>query len=209
GHGKGKVFAPKAKPMPLTYTATPDDVRMPRQMAPIDGSFEYPAGDDKTFEQTTVGQPTCWQNPVSSRFPYAVVGGANWKNYTVSSNITFTAAGQSAGLITRFTHPKANGVAQQFGGYQFTIDTKKGRWQLLRDNLRNPPSPLMSGALKSIPALNTPVKVSLTANGTKLTGSINGVKVFTKTDKTYNVGDAGVFTGGWYPVKFSNFTVRP
>jgi hypothetical protein len=209
GHGKGKALGPKAKPMPLTYTATPDAVRMPKQMAPIDGSFEYPAGDDTTFEQTTVNRPTFWQNPVASRFPYAVVGGLNWRNYTVSSNIIFTDANQSAGLITRFTHPKANGVAQQFGGYQFTISTKKKRWYLLRDNLRNPPSPLLSGPLKQIPALNTPVKVSLTANGHKLTGSINGVKVFTKSDKTYNVGDAGVFTGGWYQVKFSNYMVRP
>ena len=38
---------------------------------------------------------------------------------------------------------------------------------------------------------------------------INGATVKTKTDRNYPTGDAGVSTGGWYQVHFTNLKITP
>ena len=207
GQGKGNPSVPASTVMPPSYTATPDASNEPTDLAPQDGSFEYLPNSTTTFEQTTAGTPVFWQNPVSTRFPYAVVGDNDWKNYTVNATITFTGSGQSAGVISRFNHPKANGIAQQFFGYQLTV-SQAGTWKLIRNTIGGKATILASGPLSSGPVTTgTTVALSLTANGTTLTAAINGAVVKSLPDKTYAAGDAGVSTGGWYPVEFSGLTV--
>ena len=207
GEGKGSPNIPAAKTMPLPYTATPDASNEPTDLGPEDGSFEYVGGSTTTFEQTTVNRPVFWQNAVNTRFPYAVVGGNTWKNYTVNANITFTGASQSAGVISRFNHPKADGVAQRFYAYQFTL-AQSGQWKLVRNRSGGKATLLASGTLTSgAVGSGTPVTLSLTANGSKLTAAINGTTVKSITDKTYAAGDAGISTGGWYPVQFNSLKV--
>jgi hypothetical protein len=208
GQHKGGPKVPGSKTMPLPYTATPDQSNEPTYLAPQDGSFEYLPGSTTTFEQTTVGQPVFWQNPVSTRFPYAVMGDRGMKNYTVSDDVTFTATGQNAGLISRFDHPKADGIAQRFYAYQFTLTTSGG-WKMIRNASGKAATVLASGTLSSPPTLNSPVTMSLTANGSKLTAKVNGTTVKSLTDRTYATGDAGISTGGWYQVQFSNLKVTP
>jgi hypothetical protein len=212
GEGKGTASGPKATTMPVNYTATPDSDAVaagltpePTDLAAQDGSFEYLNGSTSTFTQTTIGRPLFWQNPVSTRFPYAVLGGSTWKNYTVSTDVAFTAAGQNAGLITRFAHPKADGIAQQFQGYQFTLG-QGGTWKLLRDKTGGGPTVLKTGTVAATP-VNTPVAISLTASGKTLSASVNGTKVTSTTDGTWTTGDAGISTGGWYAVNFSSLKV--
>ncbi len=207
GEGKGSPNIPAATTMPLPYTATPDASNEPTDLGPQDGSFEYVGGSTTTFQQTTVNRPVFWQNPVNTRFPYAVVGGNTWKNYTVNAKITFTGASQSAGVMSRFNHPKADGVAQRFYAYQFTL-TQTGQWKLIKNMSGGKATLLASGTLSSgAVGVGTPVTLSLTANGTKLTAAINGTTVKSLTDKSYGAGDAGISTGGWYPVQFNSLTV--
>ncbi|HXP19362.1 MAG TPA: hypothetical protein VN840_06930 [Streptosporangiaceae bacterium] len=203
--GKGDAVSPKSRPMPLPYQATPDASNEPMYLGAEDGAFEYLA-DGKTFEQTAAGPPIFWQNPVSSRFPYAVIGDTGWRNYAVSARISFTARGQSAGLITRFDHPKANGVAQQFDGYQFTVSST-GAWKLLKDEPRKPARTMKTGRLAKAAGLNKWTTLKFSVQGSQLVCSINGAVVVSLRDATYAVGDAGVSTGGWYPVRFQDLTI--
>jgi hypothetical protein len=204
--GKGGAVPPRSRPMPLPYKATPDASNEPYYLGAEDGAFEYLRGDNTTFEQTAAGAPIFWQNPVSSRFPYAVIGDPSWRNYAVSAKVSFTARGQSAGLITRFDHPKANGVAQQFDGYQFTV-SNSGAWKLLKDEPRKPPRTIRSGKLAKAPGLNKWTTLKFSVQGSQLVCSVDGTVVVSRRDGTYSAGDAGVSTGGWYPVKFQGLTV--
>jgi hypothetical protein len=207
GQGNARQAAPAASPMPLPYTATPDASGEPAELGPQDGSFQYLPGSSTTFQQTTVGTPVFWQNPVATRFPYAVVGDTGWSNYTVSATVSFTGTGQSAGLISRFSHPRANGVAQEFYGYQLTV-SQSGAWSLIRNSIGKAPATLESGNLPSGElAVNAPVSLSLTAQGSTLTGQVDGTAIPAIKDVTYQTGDAGISTGGWYAVDFSNLTV--
>lgn len=205
GQKKGTAAPPPAKAMPLPYTASPDLTGEPKWLGAQDGSFEYPSGNTTTFEQSTVGKPTFWQNPVNNRFPYAVVGDNGWKNYTVSTQVTFHGTGQSAGVISRFDHPKADGIAEYFEGYQLIL-SQNGSWKLLR-NKGGGPRKLASGKLSKPIPLNTPITIALKANGSTLTGSVDGHGLRPVTDRTYSEGDAGISTSGWYRVGFTNLTV--
>jgi hypothetical protein len=206
GQKKGTYVGPGSQPMPLPYTATQDASGEPNWLGPEDGSFQYASPTSTTFQQTTVNQPMFWQNDVSTRFPYAVVGDTTFANYTVSAQVSFTASGQTAGLISRFDHPNANGIAEHFEGYQFIV-AASGAWQLLRDSATGSPATLASGTLASAPGVNNPVTLSLSSQGSQLTPSVNGTALKTVTDTTYAAGDAGISTGGWYPVNFSSLTV--
>ncbi len=193
-----------------------------------DGSFEYPSTTSPYFEQTTVGEPDFWQPPASNqlpRFPYALVGdycmgdlpitqgtavpadcGASPKaNYTVSATVTFTAAGQKAGVIARYYRPVTTPI-QYFYGYRFTM-WSTGRWYLIQDNLTAAPVTLATGSYAKAAGVGKPHTLSLNVNGSLLTAKIDGHVVDTLTNSAHPTGIAGICTGGWYPVQFDNLTV--
>ena len=213
GHVKGSATSPAPVPLKLPYRAVPDASGEPDYLGAQDGSFEYPPGATKNtpFAQTTVGQPIFWQNLKGARFPYAVIGAYGWRNYTVSAQVRFTAAGQSAGLISRFRHAKANGVAQQFLGYQFVV-SQSGTWQLLRKAIRSQAAVLGAttialGRLAGPVPVGTWLTLSLSAHGTQIVAQVNGTVVASVTNDSYLGGDAGISTGGWYRVLFRDLTV--
>jgi len=230
GHGK-PATPPSAAPMPLPYTTSahgPDTSNEPWGLEPVDGAFEYPAGQSAYFEQTASGRPDFWQQlrPLA-RFPYALVGdycladmgitgGAPPSycvnpaaNYTVSTTVTFTKADQSAGVIARYYRPILAPI-QYFQGYRFVV-SENGKWQLLRDTFdksaKTLPVTLTSGTYTTASLTTGPHVISLTANGSQLTASIDGNQVGQVTDGSYSTGVAGICTGGWYAVKFDDVTV--
>jgi len=214
GQGHGTAVPPAPKPMPLPYRAKPDPTGEPAYLGAQDGAFEYLPGASSAgvFEQTAVGIPVFWQNPTGARFPYAVVGDNSWRNYTVAASIRFTAANQSAGLIARFDHPRANGVAQQFHGYQFIV-SQSGAWRLFRNAVwhknqaKNPAVTLQTGHLSASLGVGRWNRLSLTAVGTTIVARVNGRVVLTLTDNRWATGDAGISTSGWYHVLFRDLTV--
>ncbi len=124
----------------------------------------------------------------------------------MSAQVRFTGAGQSAGLISRFRHPKANGVAQQFHGYQFVV-SQSGTWRLISNTIGSPPSTLAAGHLAKPVPVGTWLTLSLSAHGTQIIAQVNGAAVVSLTNDRYLGGDAGISTGGWYRVLFRDLTV--
>jgi hypothetical protein len=195
---------PASASMPLPYTSSPDASGEPTDLAPQDGAFEYPTGDTTTFEQTAVGRPVFWQSTSAARFPYAVLGDGTHSDYTVSASVTFTAAGQSAGLIARFSHPKTDGGGLGFNGYLFVVN-ESGNWSLVRYTVGGTLLHLVSGSTGTALGVNTAIPVSLSVHGSTLTGSVNGTQVVQVSDPTgWQTGIAGISTGGWYRVTFGN-----
>jgi Glycosyl hydrolase family 59/Galactocerebrosidase, C-terminal lectin domain len=204
--GKGTAVSPRSRTMPLPYTDKPDIANEPRYLGAQDGAFEYIDAKHGIFAQTAVGAPVFWQNPVSTRFPYAVIGFNGMRNYTVSVQARFTAPGQSAGLITRFDHPKANGVAQQFDGYQFIV-AANGSWKLLKDEPRKPPRLMRAGKLAKAPGVHNWATLQFAVHRKLLVCKVNGKQVVAVRDSTYSFGDAGISTSGWYQVQFQHLRI--
>jgi len=49
--------------------------------------------------------------------------------------------------------------------------------------------------------------LSLSVNGTAITGSVDGTQVASATDATLTDGMPGIEVGGWYPAYFSNLNL--
>ena len=49
--------------------------------------------------------------------------------------------------------------------------------------------------------------LSLSVNGTAITGRVDGTQVASVTDATLTDGMPGIEVGGWYPADFSNLNV--
>lgn len=204
GQGKGTAAPPLSVPLPFPYTARPDASNEPWALAAQDGAFEY-AGDHTTIEQTADQVPVFWEPVTARRSPYAVVGGGSWQDYTVSATVSFTAPGQRAGLIARFSRTKWGSAPQQYYGYQFMV-AADGTWQLMRNAGPADPVALASG---SVAALGTGTwnTLTLAVHGTFLAASINSSRVATAAATAYVEGPAGIATGGWYRVRFRDLRV--
>jgi hypothetical protein len=212
--GLGPRTDPARLPAPPApeWTAVPDGAEMPAGLSPIDGQFLYrPCDGGRTgscIEQLATDPPIFWLRPdVPPRVPYAVVGQDAWRSYTVGSDVLFTAAGSSAGLISRFTGFGALEDAddtEQFNGYELTL-TDTGTWALYRNAAAVGRSRLASGSVPA-PGTHTWHRLTLTADGSTLTASVDGRAVTSITDATWRHGLAGI-ESGWSHVQYDALTI--
>jgi hypothetical protein len=201
-------------------TANPLD-ESPVYLAPMDGAFEYkPCRDDATktcTQQMTPQAPVYWW--AHAGFPYAVIGDNSLQNYTVSSDVYFTQAGSSAGVIDRFSHQ--GGGVSNFRGYILKL-ADNGSWQLLKNSAGVGVSTLASGTLGRPAGVGAWHNLAVTVKGAILTGSIDGQRVATATDNdpNYTTGIAGIEAGAvasggtwtgtsWPVVQYRRLTLAP
>jgi len=189
---------PAASPMPLRYTATSDGAGMADMLAPVEGSFGYVNG---VLTQTTVGQPVEWGYVGPSAAPYAVVGQDSWSDYTVSARVIFPGSGTTgAALIARFQGFEGTTISR-FRGYELKVSSS-GAWQIVA----NGPTAVTLAAGNVAPGSG--YTLSLTTRGSTISAQINGATVATVTSTMYQNGLAGLGSLGYYPVRYSSFTVR-
>jgi hypothetical protein len=142
-------------------------------------------------------------NPGNTGTAYALVGGDDWGDYTVSVDVLLESPG-SADVIGRFTN---------WNGYWFSV-SDTGSWQIVDNGsvMPNKPRVLASGAG---PALGTNAwhTLSFRLKGSSLTGSVDGTMVGSAQDSAYGSGPAGLSVGfqgnTWENVQFDNFRVTP
>ncbi len=213
GQSKGAVSGSQAASnLKLPYSdsfASMDSSNEAKYFATQAGSFEgRPCAGGLAgtcLQQNTPLDPIEWgAGPVT---PYTLVGDNSWANYTVSSQVLFTKAGSSAGVIGRFSDQGGN--AANYNGYLMQI-TDSGTWTLYRNSNSGSATALSSGSFKA-PGVNTWHTVSLSMTGNLINGSIDGTQVTSVTDSSYRFGPAGLDTGaisGTFPiVQFHNFSV--
>ncbi len=201
---------PRPEPMPLRYAAVPDAAGMPRELAPMDGAFQYLGTSRTVFAQTAAGMPDFWQPPgpgQPGRFPYAVLGGSTWRDYTVSAQVRFTRPGQRAGLIARYDRPSFRWPADQFKAYEFAVSTT-GAWRLLRNRTSGAPVVLARGRSPAL-GVSRWHTLSLSAHHATLIARIDGRPVARVRSASYRQGIAGILTGGFYQVLFRQLRVSP
>jgi Glycosyl hydrolase family 59 len=193
---KGAAVAPPPRALGAYVeqpSANPLD-ETPMYLSPMDGAFEHqPCRDNAKLvctQQMDDQPPVYWWRYLG--FPYAVIGDGLVRDYTVSSDVLFTSAGASAGVIARFAHRQRH--ANAFHGYLLTL-SDSGRWELLKNHATAAVDVLKSGTLKRRPGLNRWHNVSLTVAGSTLTAAIDGKRVASVADKSYATGIAGIEAG--------------
>ena len=199
---------PAPAPLPVSYHATRDLSGEPWGLAAMDGAFEYLPGSSTVFAQAARGMPDFWQPPKPGhlpRYPYAVLGGPNWRNYTISVKARFTGRGESAGLIARYRRYSFRPQVNMFEGYEFTVSAS-GAWQLTTVRVRGHPIVLAAGRVRALGTRHWQT-ITLAVHGHLLVGRINGRKIATVVSGSYQTGIAGISTGGWYQVLFRGLTV--
>jgi hypothetical protein len=199
--GGHAAAVPVASPMPLPYTARPDQAGLARELSPIEGSFGYVRG---VLTETTAGKPVEWHDLGPGISPYAIVGDNSWRNYTVSARVVLprSRTGSSppgAGLIARFQGFRKTTVSH-FRGYELRVSSN-GAWQL---GVSGPsPATLASGQVSA----RHDYSMSLTTDNTTISARIDGRRVATVTSRAYRDGPAGLTSLGYYPVRYPSFSV--
>ncbi|MGE5289677.1 MAG: galactosylceramidase [Micromonosporaceae bacterium] len=218
--GKGTAASPPVRPMPAasgllpeTASSAGDGSGQPALLSPMDGAFGYaPCGDGSGLncvQQQAAGTPTWWWGPTSAlpRNPYAVLGDDWTGAYTVAGQLLLR-AGQTAGIIGRFSNQTDSRNPQLFRGYELTLSAS-GNWKLQKNSLCQ--CLANGGTLKSgtVTAPTTWTSLSLTMSGGTITASIGATQVakVTDNDPNYTHGAAGVITGGWYGTSFRNMSI--
>ncbi len=224
GQTKGTAPAPPASaPLRLPYSnplSADDGSHQPPLLSALEGAFELApcrgglAGN--CLQQMAAQRPVFWGSHVG--FPYAVIGDASWRDYTISVNLLFTRSGSSAGVIGRFSD-QGSGVSN-FCGYLLDV-SDSGAWRLLKNSKSVGVEVLAHGTGAAL-GTNTWHSVSIRMVGTAITAAIDGQTVGSATDDdpNYSAGIGGVeagaqladgaFTGASWPVvQFSHLSVTP
>jgi hypothetical protein len=191
----------------LPYAATPDASNEAWGLATEEGAFLYNpclgGAKGRCLEQVTPQPPIFWQIPWDGTpTPYAITGALSWSNYTVSSDVLFTNAAGSAGLIGRYDDQARD--PKLFDGYQFDL-TAKGAWRLAYNTKLYGPTVLARGQVDGIQAGHW-YKITLTMIGDQVSASVNSKRVVKVTSALYRAGQAGI-ESNYNRVQFSKLTV--
>lgn len=193
---------PKSAPLGLPYSLQQDGAGMGRLLSPMEGAFAYRGG---ILTQTAAAPSVDWRNPGPDDFPYAVLGGRSWANYTVSAAVLLPAGSTAvpdpgAVLIARFRG--YNGVsACEISGYELVVKAD-GSWQIDQSTARGA-TVLKQGQV----AASHSYTMSLTTVGDRLSASIDGLPVGSVTATKFNSGLAGLGATGYDAVSFPTFSV--
>jgi hypothetical protein len=198
-------------PAPLPYTAARDSAGLPSLMAPVQGSYSYHRAG-QFFTQDSDREPILSHIPKAAwNHPYAFVGDNSWTDYVISTEVMFTAAGQSAGVLGRCYWPdylrlpgKPTDPALQC--YQLTA-AADGTWQLARITRAATVDVLASGTFPA-PPTGTWTAVQLAMRGHTLTASVAGARVARVSDSVLARGAAGITDGTWSPVGYRSLSAR-
>ncbi|HEV2373980.1 MAG TPA: ricin-type beta-trefoil lectin domain protein [Streptosporangiaceae bacterium] len=209
GQGKGTAVSPSPGPLSLPYSdsfsSDPVDVQ-PRYFTQQQGSFQVePCTGGRTgncLTQQTLQQPILW---TANSNPYTMGGNLGWTNYTVSADALLEQAG-SAQVIGRVgAHPSE--APADVNDYYLQV-SNTGAWSIVRSSTSPSLTTLASGTV-SAPGTGTWTHLSLTLNGSSISGAINGHTVATVSDSGYAAGMAGLGTAGYTGAQFANLSVTP
>jgi hypothetical protein len=177
-----------------------------------DGAFEV--ADDgtggKVLKQVVTNLPTPWGSGNSQK-PFSVIGGLNLANYQVSSDVKIPDTSSYASVVARInevdgmaaSNTEPEGYSMRLGG--------NGSWAL-RKSTGGTVTTLSSGTITGYNNANWH-NVKIAANGTTITGYVDGVLLTTVTDGTFSSGNAAIATDTtstttWPAVMYDNFKIE-
>ncbi len=209
GQGKGTAASPGPGTLSLPYSDNFDADAVDQQpplLSQMQGAFEVEscAGGHtgRCLQQQAPAKPIEWDNNAN---PYTIGGNLSWANYAVSADVLLQQAGAvqllgRVGTQTGFSPADLN-------AYYFQV-ANTGAWSIFRDNTSGTITTLASGTATAL-GTGSWHHLSMTLNGSAISGAIDGTTVGSVSDTTLKNGMIGLGVSGYQTDQFDNLSVTP
>ena len=203
--GKGTATSPQPQALALPYTDdfTSEVAGSPaKYFADMQGSFEVqPCTGRKgqCLEQMAAQKPIEWQGDSDA---FSLMGDVNWANYTVTADTRLAAAGtvELFGRANTQARPQSNQ-----NGYEFRV-SNTGAWSIQSTDIAGDVRTLAQGTITAL-GVGQWHTLSLTMNGTTISGAVDHVQVASVTDGLWTSGQAGLGVTDYQNAQFDSFNV--
>jgi len=163
----------------------------------MQGDFEiFQNGGTKTLRQSASGPPYGWCS--ASQYPVTLIGEKSFSNYSIHVDVLVESSNGFAVVGGRTTSCCCSNIPSS-SGYYFEIHVG-GMWRFLSAT-----KVLQSGNVASF-RTNTWYTVELQMRGTRISGLLNNVTLFSVDDSTFHNG-WGILGCDWGYVQFDNFAM--
>ncbi len=218
GQQKGQparaIPAPKHLALPYTddFSTGYVDGDQPRYFHDQNGAFEIvdDSAGGRVLKQVITTLPSGWWKG-NNQPPFTVMGGLEFANYSVGTDVKIPDASASAGVAARVSQIDPMGTARtQPEGYLLWLDGS-GRWVLQRSTDATV-TVLSSGALAGYDNSRW-YHLKLVVNGQTIAGHIDGAQLASVTDDTFSSGNIALVTdttdkNAWPNVLFKNLRIE-
>jgi hypothetical protein len=208
GQGKGTATGPAAADLALPYSDNFDSDATnseAKYLSDMQGAYEVqPCADGRSgqcVQQMAPVKPIEWQGDSDA---YALLGDTDWSNYTVTSDVDI----RQAGTVELFGRANTQDRPQSDQAAYLLRASNTGAWSIDKSTTSGTITALASG---SVSALGTDSwhTLSLTMQGSVISASIDGAKVGSVTDSSYQTGLAGIGVTGYQTDQFDNLKITP
>jgi O-glycosyl hydrolase len=208
GQGKGTATSPAAADLALPYSDNFDSDATnseAKYLSDMQGAYEVqPCTSGRSgqcVQQMAPVKPIEWQGDSDA---YALLGDTAWSNYTVTSDVDI----RQAGTVELFGRANTQDRPQSDQAAYLLRASNTGAWSIDKSTTTGTIMTLASG---SVSALGTGSwhTLSLAMQGSVISASIDGTRVGSVTDSSYQTGLAGIGVTGYQTDQFDNLSITP
>ena len=205
GQGKGAATSPAEHGLALPYNDNFDGYASgteAKYLSDMQGSYEVQpcvGRNGQCVTQMAPVRPIEWQDDSDA---FSLLGDQGWGNYTVSADVRLAAAGtvELMGRANAQSRPQSHQNA-----YYFRV-SNTGAWSIVSSDTSGTLTTLASGTTTAL-GTNAWHTLSVTFQGTTITGSVDGHTAGTATDGRWTNGQAGIGIVGYATDQFDNLSI--
>ena len=208
GQGKGTATSPAAADLALPYSDNFDSDATnseAKYLSDMQGAYEVqPCADGRSgqcVQQMAPVKPIEWQGDSDA---YALLGDTAWSNYTVTSDVDI----RQAGTVELFGRANTQDRPQSDQAAYLLRASNTGAWSIDKSTTSGTITTLASGTVSAL-GTGSWHTLSLTMQGSAISASIDGTKVGSVTDSSYQTGLAGIGVTGYQTDQFDNLNITP
>ncbi|MEV6608819.1 ricin-type beta-trefoil lectin domain protein [Kutzneria sp. NPDC051319] len=206
GQGKGTAVSPAEHGLALPYRdgfeyASGTEAKY---LSDMQGSYEAQpcvGRSGQCLTQMAPIRPIEWQDDSDA---FSLIGDQDWGNYTVSADVRLAKAGtvELMGRANAQSRPQSHQDA-----YYFRV-SGTGAWSIVSGDTSGTLTTLASGTTTAL-GTNAWHTLSVTFQGSTITGSVDGHTAGTATDGRWTNGQAGIGVVGYATDQFDNLAITP
>jgi O-glycosyl hydrolase len=205
GQGKGAATGPADHGLALPYNDNFDGYATgaeAKYLSDMQGSYEVQPCTGRSGQcltQMAPIRPIEWQDDSDA---FALLGDQDWGNYTVSADVRLAGAGtvELMGRANTQSRPQSHQDA-----YYFRVGNT-GAWSIVSGDTTGTLTTLASGTTTAL-GTNAWHTLSVTFQGSTITGSVDGHQAGSATDTRWTNGQAGLGVVGYATDQFDNLAV--
>ena len=208
GQGKGTATSPAAADLALPYSDNFDSDATNSEanyLSDMQGAYEVqPCANGRSgqcVQQMAPAKPIEWQGDSDA---YALLGDTAWSNYTVTSDVDI----RQAGTVELYGRANTQDRPQSDQAAYLLRASNTGAWSIDKSSTTGTITSLASGTVSAL-GTGSWHTLALTMQGSAISASIDGTKVGSVTDSSYQTGLAGIGVTGYQTDQFDNLNITP